>query len=89
MTVEDTGPDNSVRLVVEDSGGGIPETIIKRVFEPFFTTKETGKGTGLGLSISYGIVSDMGGVIEAANSGDGARITITLPVAAEQSAAAR
>ena len=90
VTVEDTGPeDNNVRLIVEDSGGGIPETIVDRIFEPFFTTKETGKGTGLGLSISYGIVSDMGGAIEAANAGDGARITITLPVAAERMSAAR
>ena len=88
VKVEDTGPVDNVRLIVEDSGGGIPDKIIKRVFEPFFTTKQTGHGTGLGMSISYGIVSDMGGAIEAANTGDGARITITLPVAAEQTSAA-
>ena len=88
LMVEQTGPEDTVKLIVEDSGGGIPDKIIKRVFEPFFTTKEAGKGTGLGLSISYGIVSDMGGVIEAANAGDGARITITLPVAAEPTSAA-
>ncbi|MCH7944289.1 MAG: hypothetical protein IIB67_13825, partial [Proteobacteria bacterium] len=83
VTVEDAGPEDKVRLIVEDSGGGIPQDIISRIFEPFFTTKQTGKGTGLGLSISYGIVTDMGGTIEAANAGDGARITITLPVTAE------
>jgi len=88
VKVEDTGPEDKVRLIVEDSGGGIPENIISRIFEPFFTTKQIGQGTGLGLSISYGIVRDMGGTIEAANAGEGARITITLPVAAEQTSAA-
>ena len=87
VKVEDTGPEDKVRLIVEDSGGGIPQDIIARIFEPFFTTKKIGQGTGLGLSISYGIVRDMGGTIEAANAGDGARITITLPVAAEQTSA--
>ncbi len=84
VTVEDAGLDNDVSLSVEDSGGGIPNQIIDRVFEPFFTTKQTGKGTGLGLSISYGIISNMGGRIDASNVGDGARIKIILPVAAER-----
>ena len=82
LTIEDPGTEDKVGLIVEDSGGGIPQDIISRIFEPFFTTKQTGKGTGLGLSISYGIVTDMAGSIEAVNGDDGARITITLPVAA-------
>ncbi len=88
FAVEDTGSENTVKLTVKDSGGGIPEDIIPRIFEPFYTTKATGKGTGLGLSISYGIISDMSGVIEAANTEDGARITIILPTLEEQSPAA-
>ena len=55
--------------------------MLGRIFEPFFTTKKVGNGTGLGLSISYGIVTEMGGVIEARNADDGAEITISLPVA--------
>ncbi len=38
-----------------------------------------GKGTGLGLSVSYGIITDMGGTLEAVNTQDGAQFTITLP----------
>ena len=72
--------DGSIEIVVEDTGGGIKEEVINRMFEPFVTTKEIGKGTGLGLSISYGIVTDMRGTIEAANTDLGTQIKITLPV---------
>ncbi len=87
LIVEDTGPHDTIRLVVKDTGGGIPENLISRIYEPFFTTKEVGKGTGLGLSIGYGIVNDMGGTIEAANADHGAVITITLPATDERSGA--
>lgn len=75
--VDDVGP--NVLLHVDDTGGGIPDDIRDRIFEPFFTTKPTGKGTGLGLSVSYGIVSDMGGRLEASRHGAGTRMTISLP----------
>ncbi|MFP6747056.1 MAG: CHASE domain-containing protein, partial [Alphaproteobacteria bacterium] len=72
------GDAGSVKIIVEDTGGGIPSKVIDRIFEPFYTTKEMGKGTGLGLSVSYGIVRDMGGTITASNIGQGARFEITL-----------
>lgn len=73
-------------LIVQDSGGGIPEDVLPKIFEPFFTTKEQGKGTGLGLSTVYGIVKQSGGFIFADNitgmdgRPTGARFTIYLPV---------
>ncbi len=79
LIVEDEGQDDKVTLTVKDTGGGIPEAAMSRIFEPFFTTKEVGEGTGLGLSVSYGIITDMGGTIVAANARDGAVFTITLP----------
>ena len=66
-------------ISVEDNGGGIAPNHLKRVFEPFFTTKEVGKGTGLGLSISYGIITEMGGMLDVRNTDDGACFTITVP----------
>ncbi|WBY16029.1 response regulator [Erythrobacteraceae bacterium WH01K] len=73
-------------LVVQDTGGGIPEDVLGKIFEPFFTTKEQGKGTGLGLSTVYGIVKQSGGFIFADNmeaglgGKPGARFTLYLPV---------
>ena len=71
--------DAGIKISVEDGGHGIVPNDLPRIFEPFYTTKEVGEGTGLGLSISYGIISDMGGMIEASNTDSGACFTITLP----------
>ena len=84
LIVEDAGPQDGIKLIVRDTGGGIPADVLPRVFEPFFTTKTTGKVTGLGLSISYGIITEMGGVIEVANADDGAEVTVSLPLADPQ-----
>jgi len=72
---------DSVRLWVEDNGGGIDSRLLERIFEPFFTTKPVGVGTGLGLSVSYGIVESMGGKLSVRNSTVGARFCIELPIA--------
>ena len=70
----------SVRLWVEDNGGGIDPRLLERIFEPFFTTKPVGVGTGLGLSVSYGIVENMGGKLSVRNWTEGARFCIELPI---------
>ena len=68
-----------IRIIVQDSGTGVPASIRDRLFEPFFTTKSVGKGTGLGLSLCYSIVQRLGGTIhvEDAASG-GARFVVEL-----------
>jgi len=72
---------DSVIILVEDNGPGIPEDIREKIFEPFFTTKETGEGTGLGLSLSHDIVTKGHGGTLVVLSGDegGAVFEITLP----------
>lgn len=71
----------AVRLVVCDTGPGIPESIIHQIFEPFFTTKAANKGgTGLGLSIVRNVVRDHLGQITVANQpAGGACFTVVLP----------
>ena len=77
------GRDAAVRLVVSDTGPGIPPDVLPRIFDPFYTTKP--EGTGLGLSISYGIVHDHKGTIEIDSSpGRGAVFILTFPVSAEE-----
>jgi signal transduction histidine kinase len=74
------GPD--VVIVVEDTGGGIPEAVRERVFDPFFTTKEVGRGTGQGLALARTIIEQHRGSIEFETEvGRGTTFTIRLPVA--------
>jgi signal transduction histidine kinase len=69
-----------VRLLVTDTGSGIPPEVLERMFDPFFTTKRAGEGTGLGLSLVHGIVADFGGAIDVLTQvGAGTTFTIWLP----------
>jgi PAS domain S-box-containing protein len=84
----DPGP--HVRLVVSDTGTGIPSAVLERVFDPFFTTKGVGEGTGLGLSLVHGIVTDLGGAIDVKTAaGAGTSFQIWLPIAGEISRPAK
>jgi PAS domain S-box-containing protein len=77
-------PGAYVRLVVSDTGTGIPAAVLERMFDPFFTTKGVGEGTGLGLSLVHGIVAELGGAIDVATTaGKGTKFEIWLPLAGE------
>ncbi|QBZ96875.1 sensor histidine kinase [Flavobacterium sangjuense] len=47
---------NLVKILVSDTGKGIPKNQFKRIFEPGFTTKK--RGWGLGLSLTKRIVEE-------------------------------
>ncbi len=66
-----------VKVVIEDTGPGIPQNILPKIFDPFFSTKK--KGTGLGLAITQKIIHSHKGEIIAENTERGARFTIILP----------
>ena len=75
--------DQTVVVEVSDTGAGIPPEALSRIYDPFFTTKAQGQGTGLGLSVTYGVVQEHHGAIECdSEPGQGARFTLTLPLAA-------
>jgi signal transduction histidine kinase len=61
--------DNRVFVCIQDSGGGIADSMIKKVFDPYFTTKDEGKGTGVGLYMSKQIIENsMQGTLRVKNS---------------------
>jgi signal transduction histidine kinase len=77
--------DGGVRVLLEDTCGGIPPEILGRIFEPFFTTKDIGKGTGLGLSIAYNTLQNHGGRIEVRSIvGHGTCFALWLPAGDEE-----
>lgn len=61
ITITTSCVDDVVRIVIADTGGGIPESIQDRVFDQFFTTKEVGRGSGQGLAISRRVVNEQHG----------------------------
>ncbi|HUH64895.1 MAG TPA: cache domain-containing protein [Syntrophales bacterium] len=81
LTITTTpGVDNSIKILIADTGKGIEEKDFPHIFEPFFTTKDPGHGTGLGLPIAYGIIRKHNGFIDAeSRPGKGATFIITLP----------
>ncbi len=70
-----------VTIVIEDNGGGIAPSVRGRLFEPFVTTKDVGKGTGLGLAVCRGLVESAGGAIAVEDGEEGARFSVSLPLA--------
>jgi nitrogen fixation/metabolism regulation signal transduction histidine kinase len=74
-----------VRLIVQDSGPGFAESILKRAFEPYVTTKA--KGTGLGLAVVKKIADEHGARIDLKNRMQddqilGAQVSLSFAVAA-------
>jgi signal transduction histidine kinase/CheY-like chemotaxis protein len=81
----DVGEDDRLRVVVTDSGIGIPADKLEEIFESFRqadagTTRQFG-GTGLGLSICRNLARAMGGDVSVSSVvGEGATFTLVLPL---------
>jgi PAS domain S-box-containing protein len=75
-----------VRVVVRDTGIGIPADQLERIFEPFVQVRadltRTAEGTGLGLAISRDLARGMDGDLTVESTpGEGSTFTLTLPAA--------
>ena len=71
-------PNSLVRIVVADTGPGIPAAERDKLFLPYYSTK--GRGSGLGLAIVRRIVAEHGGSIDVTdNVPTGTRFIIELP----------
>jgi PAS domain S-box-containing protein len=78
---------DTVELVVEDEGLGIPLSDQDQIFRKFYRGTDAearvgAGGTGLGLFIARGLVTAMGGKISVSSrEGEGSTFAIELPVA--------
>lgn len=82
LATELVDADASVRIVVADTGHGIPPQQQSKIFAPFFTTKSEGRGTGLGLAIVKSIVEGhQGQIVVESEPGRGTSFILLLPVA--------
>jgi signal transduction histidine kinase len=69
-----------VRVLIADTGTGIPRELIPSIFDPFITTKGE-KGTGLGLWIVKGIIQSHAGRLSVKSRlGRGTVFMVELPV---------
>ncbi len=68
-----------VRIVLTDTGVGIPAEHLGKIFDPYFSTKQT--GSGLGLATCYSIIKKHDGLISVESElGKGTSFSIYLPV---------
>jgi signal transduction histidine kinase len=85
VTVTLRNRDKRARVVVTDTGPGIPAAALPHVFDRFYRAdparSRSVEGTGLGLAVARNIVRVHNGTIAAASEeGGGATFTIELPL---------
>lgn len=74
-------PGPYLRIVVADSGAGMPSERCRRAFEPFFSTKSSVKRSGLGLTrVQHIVKSHLGFVTVSSALGEGTSFAIHLPL---------
>jgi two-component system sensor kinase FixL len=85
ITIDISSERDMCRVVLTDTGPGIPPEIRSRLFTPFVTTKA--RGTGLGLSTVKRLIEAHHGEIHVESpAARGARITVLVPLALQPSA---
>lgn len=76
IAAERDGP--TVRIVVSDTGPGIPDKVRQHLFQPFQGSGRRG-GTGLGLAIAVELVRAHGGTLTLLDHPTGAAFEILVP----------
>jgi two-component system sensor histidine kinase CreC len=82
ISMEGSGDERAVTLVVRDQGSGIPEYAQSRIFERFYSLPrpDTGrKSTGLGLNFVREVAELHGGTISIESSDKGTVARLVLP----------
>jgi signal transduction histidine kinase len=81
LTVRTTydAAEETVTLVIEDTGAGMTEEVLARAFDLFFTTKP--EGTGLGMALTRSVIDLHGGTLDVQSApGRGTRVQVRLPI---------
>ena len=82
VTISIEKRDETIRLVVSDTGCGIAEKDLPHVFQRFYRsdTSRNLPGNGLGLALVHAIVTSYGGQVSCASKpGEGSRFAVLLP----------
>lgn len=78
LTIE-SQTNRDLKIVVRDTGTGIPSDKLNKIFLPFYTLKDT--GVGMGLALVHKIVTSHGGRVDVASTvGKGTLFSIILPL---------
>ncbi len=70
--------EEKLKILIKDTGTGIPQQILNRLGQPFFTTKES--GTGLGIMISKQIIENHYGTLQFWSDKNGTVFEVILPL---------
>ena len=81
ITIRTKQEDKLLKLIIEDTGSGIPEQEAEHIFDRFVKLDNFKEGIGLGLPLSRKLAEQLGGKVELDTTyKDGARFIVTLPV---------
>ena len=70
-----------LKIMVADTGGGIPQQLLHSLFDPYVTSKFRTQGVGLGLFVVRQIIEQrFNGTVTADNRDGGAVITLAIPL---------
>jgi signal transduction histidine kinase/PAS domain-containing protein len=81
LTISTDLREDSIEIIIQDTGPGIANEYLAKIFDPFFTTKSQGEGTGLGLNIVHRIMQKYAGKVNVDSVVDkGARFMVSFPL---------
>ena len=81
LAVSSQAEAHAVRVVIADTGPGIPPEVMEKIFRPFFSTKP--RGSGLGLAICQQIMAAHGGEIQVQSQpGQGTAVSLVFHLSA-------
>lgn len=78
LVVREDFQNNSLQVLVEDNGRGIPPEILGQITDPFVTSRSTRK-VGLGLSLMQMAAESCNGYLKIASKvGEGTKVTVVF-----------